>query len=76
MPTDVLMPQMGESITEGTVTKWLKKVGDRVGKDEPLFEISTEKVDAEIPSPVAGVLAKNVGSGGQTGRCRGGVAPN
>ena len=57
MPTDVLMPQMGESITEGTVTKWLKKVGDRVGKDEPLFEISTEKVDAEIPSPVAGVLA-------------------
>ena len=53
MPTDVLMPQMGESITEGTVTKWLKKVGDRVGKDEPLFEISTEKVDAEIPSPVA-----------------------
>ena len=66
MPTDVLMPQMGESITEGTVTKWLKKVGDRVGKDEPLFEISTEKVDAEIPSPVAGVLAKVLVSEGQT----------
>ena len=57
MPTtDVLMPQMGESITEGTVTKWLKKAGDKIGKDEPLFEISTDKVDAEIPSPAAGVL--------------------
>jgi len=58
MPTDVIMPQMGESIFEGTVTKWLKKAGDRVEKDEPLFEISTDKVDAEIPSPVAGVLAE------------------
>jgi pyruvate dehydrogenase E2 component (dihydrolipoamide acetyltransferase) len=58
MPTDVIMPQMGESVAEGTVTKWLKKVGDRVERDEPLFEISTDKVDAEIPSPVAGVLAK------------------
>ena len=57
MPTDVIMPQMGESIFEGTITKWLKKVGDAVEKDEPLFEISTDKVDAEIPSPVAGVLA-------------------
>jgi pyruvate dehydrogenase E2 component (dihydrolipoamide acetyltransferase) len=58
MPTNVIMPQMGESIAEGTVTKWLKKVGDRVDRDEPLFEISTDKVDAEIPSPSAGVLTK------------------
>ena len=58
MPTDVIMPQMGESIFEGTITKWLKKVGDKVEKDEPLFEISTDKVDAEIPSPVAGVLSE------------------
>ncbi|RXH58502.1 2-oxo acid dehydrogenase subunit E2 [Granulicella sibirica] len=56
MPTDVVMPQMGESITEGTITKWLKKVGEAVQRDEPLFEISTDKVDAEIPSPAAGVL--------------------
>ena len=56
MPTDVLMPQMGESITEGTITKWLKKPGDTVQRDEPLFEISTDKVDAEIPSPSAGTL--------------------
>src|ERR1039457_806761 len=56
MPTDVVMPQMGESITEGTLTKWLKKVGDTVQRDEPLFEISTDKVDAEIPSPAEGVL--------------------
>ncbi len=58
MPTDVLMPQMGESITEGTLTKWLKKPGDTVARDEPLFEISTDKVDAEIPSPVAGTLGE------------------
>ena len=58
MPTDVVMPQMGESITEGTITKWLKKPGDTVQRDEPLFEISTDKVDAEIPSPVAGVLSE------------------
>jgi pyruvate dehydrogenase E2 component (dihydrolipoamide acetyltransferase) len=58
MPIDVVMPQMGESIFEGTITKWLKKTGDVVQKDEPLFEISTDKVDAEIPSPVAGVLAE------------------
>jgi len=58
MPTDVVMPQMGESITEGTLTKWLKKVGDTVQRDEPLFEISTDKVDAEIPSPAAGTLAE------------------
>ncbi|HEU5342134.1 2-oxoglutarate dehydrogenase, E2 component, dihydrolipoamide succinyltransferase [Edaphobacter sp.] len=56
MPTDIVMPQMGESITEGTITKWLKKPGDSVQRDEPLFEISTDKVDAEIPSPVAGTL--------------------
>jgi pyruvate dehydrogenase E2 component (dihydrolipoyllysine-residue acetyltransferase) len=56
MPTDVVMPQMGESITEGTITKWLKKPGDSVQRDEPLFEISTDKVDAEIPSPAAGTL--------------------
>ncbi|HXB61457.1 MAG TPA: 2-oxoglutarate dehydrogenase, E2 component, dihydrolipoamide succinyltransferase [Acidobacteriaceae bacterium] len=56
MPTDVVMPQMGESITEGTLTKWLKKPGDTVSRDEPLFEISTDKVDAEIPSPAAGTL--------------------
>ena len=56
--TDVLMPQMGESITEGTITKWLKKVGDTVQRDEPIFEISTDKVDAEIPSPVAVVLSE------------------
>ena len=58
MPTDVVMPQMGESIFEGTITKWLKKVGDPVEKDEPLFEISTDKVDAEIPSEAAGVLTE------------------
>jgi pyruvate dehydrogenase E2 component (dihydrolipoamide acetyltransferase) len=58
MPTDVVMPQMGESIFEGTITRWMKKTGDRVEKDEPLFEISTDKVDAEIPSPVAGVLTE------------------
>ncbi|HEX9003463.1 MAG TPA: biotin/lipoyl-containing protein, partial [Blastocatellia bacterium] len=55
MATDVLMPQMGESIAEGTVVKWLKKVGDKVERDEPLLEISTDKVDAEVPSPAAGV---------------------
>jgi len=58
MSTNVIMPQMGESVAEGTITKWLKKVGERVERDEPLFEISTDKVDAEIPSPAAGVLAK------------------
>jgi pyruvate dehydrogenase E2 component (dihydrolipoamide acetyltransferase) len=58
MPTEVVMPQMGESITEGTLTKWLKKPGDAVERDEPLFEISTDKVDAEIPSPAAGVMGE------------------
>src|SRR6266852_900280 len=56
MPTDIIMPQMGESIVEGTITKWLKKPGDKVHRDEPLFEISTDKVDAEIPAPASGVL--------------------
>src|SRR5215203_4133382 len=58
MATNVVMPQMGESIAEGTIVRWIKKVGDRVDRDEPLFEISTDKVDAEIPSPGAGVLTE------------------
>src|SRR5438128_5862481 len=58
MATDVVMPQMGESIAEGTIVRWIKKVGDSVDRDEPLFEISTDKVDAEIPSPAAGVVAE------------------
>ena len=58
MSTEVVMPQMGESIAEGTITKWLKKLGEHVDRDEPLFEISTDKVDAEIPSPAAGVLTE------------------
>jgi pyruvate dehydrogenase E2 component (dihydrolipoamide acetyltransferase) len=66
MATDVLMPQMGESIAEGTVSKWLKKVGDRVERDEPLLEISTDKVDAEIPSPAAGTLSEILVQEGQT----------
>src|SRR5579864_38830 len=56
--TDVVMPQMGESIAEGTIVRWIKKVGDQVDRDEPLFEISTDKVDAEIPSPAAGVVSE------------------
>jgi pyruvate dehydrogenase E2 component (dihydrolipoamide acetyltransferase) len=66
MATDVVMPQMGESIFEGTITKWLKKPGDKVERDEPLFEISTDKVDAEIPSPSAGVLKEIKVNEGQT----------
>ena len=66
MATDVVMPQMGESIFEGTITKWLKKPGDKVERDEPLFEISTDKVDAEIPSPTAGVLKEIKIPEGQT----------
>jgi 2-oxoglutarate dehydrogenase E2 component (dihydrolipoamide succinyltransferase) len=64
--TDVLMPQMGESIVEGTLTKWLKKAGDRVERDEPLFEISTDKVDTEIPSPAAGTLGEILVAEGAT----------
>ena len=63
---DVIMPQMGESIAEGTLSKWLKKVGDQVKRDEPIFEISTDKVDAEIPAPSAGVLAEVIVEEGQT----------
>src|SRR6266513_1720089 len=66
MATDVVMPQMGESIAEGTVSRWLKKQGDKVERDEPLLEISTDKVDAEIPSPAAGTLAEIVVKEGQT----------
>ena len=58
MSTNVIMPQMGESVAEGTITKWLRKVGEPIGRDEPLFEISTDKVDAEIPSPAAGILTQ------------------
>src|ERR1700737_1433849 len=58
MSTDVVMPQMGESIAEGTIVRWIKKVGEKVDRDEPLFEISTDKVDAEIPSPAAGVVTE------------------
>jgi len=66
MAVDVIMPQMGESIFEGTITKWLKKPGDKIDRDEPLFEISTDKVDAEIPSPSAGVLKEIKVTEGQT----------
>jgi len=66
MPVEVIMPQMGESIFEGTITKWLKKPGERVERDEPLFEISTDKVDAEIPAPAAGVLKEIKVGEGQT----------
>ena len=66
MPTPVVMPQMGESIAEGTIVRWIKKVGDSVDRDEPLFEISTDKVDAEIPSPAAGVLTEIKAREGET----------
>ena len=66
MRVDVVMPQMGESIAEGTITRWIKKPGDRVEQDEPIFEISTDKVDAEIPSPVSGVLAEIKNQEGDT----------
>ena len=66
MASNVLMPQMGESIAEGTIVRWIKKVGDSVDRDEPLFEISTDKVDAEIPSPAAGVLTEIIAREGET----------
>src|SRR5437899_12705909 len=66
MATDVVMPQMGESIAEGTIVRWIKKVGDTVDRDEPLFEISTDKVDAEIPSPAAGVVSEIRAQEGET----------
>src|SRR5438270_9103702 len=64
--TDVVMPQMGESIVEGTLTKWLKKPGERIDRDEPLFEISTDKVDTEIPAPAAGTLSEVLVEEGKT----------
>src|SRR5262249_60597432 len=63
---EVGMPQMGESLAEGTVLRWLKRPGDHVGRDEPLFEISTDKVDTDVPSPVAGVLSRILVEEGQT----------
>ena len=66
MPTPIVMPQMGESIAEGTIVRWIKKVGDQVDRDEPLFEITTDKVDAEIPSPAAGILAEITAMEGDT----------
>src|SRR6266542_4724356 len=66
MPTDVVMPQMGESILEGTITKWLKQPGEHITRDEPLFEISTDKADAEIPAPASGVLKEIRANVGQT----------
>ena len=66
MPTPIVMPQMGESIAEGTIVRWIKKVGDEVDRDEPLFEITTDKVDAEIPSPSAGILAEILAKEGDT----------
>src|SRR6185436_19219684 len=66
MATEVVMPQMGESIAEGTITRWLVKVGDKIERDKPLFEISTDKVDAEIPSPATGVLLEIRNKEGET----------
>src|SRR5829696_708438 len=66
MSVEVVMPQMGESITEGTVSKWLKAVGDKIEKDEPILEISTDKVDAEVPAPGAGVLLEIKAQEGET----------
>ncbi len=66
MATNVVMPQMGESIAEGTIVRWIKKVGDPVDRDEPLFEISTDKVDAEIPSPSAGIVIEIMVKEGET----------
>ncbi len=66
MTTDVVMPQMGESIEEGTITRWLVKVGERIERDQPLFEISTDKVDAEIPSPTTGILLETLHDEGAT----------
>src|SRR4028119_624762 len=66
MSVEVVMPQMGESITEGTVSKWLKSVGDKIERDEPILEISTDKVDAEVPSPGAGILLEIRNQEGET----------
>src|SRR5437867_5555859 len=66
MPTTVTMPQLGETVVEGTITKWLKSEGEEIERDEPLFEISTDKVDTEVPSPVAGTLSKILVPEGET----------
>ena len=66
MATDVVMPQMGESITEGTIVRWMKKVGDRIDRDEPLLEITTDKVDAEVPSPASGIVVQILAKEGET----------
>ena len=66
MRVDVILPQMGESIAEGTITRWIKQIGDKIERDEPIFEISTDKVDAEIPSPSAGVLVEIRNQEGET----------
>ncbi|HEY6473535.1 MAG TPA: biotin/lipoyl-containing protein, partial [Acidimicrobiales bacterium] len=63
---DVVMPQLGETVTEGTITRWMKAVGDQVERDEPLFEVSTDKVDSEVPSPAAGVLSEIIVPEGET----------
>jgi 2-oxoglutarate dehydrogenase E2 component (dihydrolipoamide succinyltransferase) len=63
---DVTLPSLGESVTEGIITQWFKKVGDRVARDEPLFEVSTDKVDSEMPSPAAGVLTEILAEEGDT----------
>ena len=63
---DVMMPQLGETVTEGTITRWMKGVGDAVERDEPLFEVSTDKVDSEVPSPAAGVLSEMLVPEGET----------
>ena len=73
MSVSVSMPQLGESVTEGTVTRWLKKEGERVEADEPLLEVSTDKVDTEIPSPVSGHPARHHGRGGRDRRGRRGA---
>src|SRR5258707_3084310 len=74
MAIDVVMPQMGESIAEGTIVRWIKKVGDKVERDEPLLEISTDKVDAEIPSPASGTVTEILAQEGDTGRVNSVVA--
>src|SRR6478672_6119041 len=66
MPTTVTMPQLGETVVEGTILKWLKSEGESIDRDEPLFEISTDKVDTEVPSPVAGTLSKILVQEGET----------
>ena len=67
---EVTLPQLGETVTEGTITQWFKQVGDTVAADEPLFEVSTDKVDTEVPSPVAGTLTEIRVPGGRDGRRR------